>query len=92
MQHPQQQIQVKIEEEKIIYCPKCNANLFSPVFIYCLVQTPLVGQAPQLIQAPTAVKCTECGLILPMTQLNEFTKEKLKEKMDEQRERNSIIQ
>lgn len=71
--------QQKISDLDIVFCPKCNCNLFSPVFVYAYIPSdiPVIDQPKVLSQCLTAFKCAECGQIIPHSQFAEFTLEKI---------------
>ena len=70
---------VSVADKDIVYCPKCNCNLFSPCFVYAYVPSniPVIDQPKVLSQCLAAFKCADCGQVIPQSQFCEFTQEKL---------------
>jgi hypothetical protein len=71
--------QANVQDKDIVYCPKCNCNLFTPCFVYAYVPSniPVIDQPKVLSQCLAAFKCADCGQVIPQSQFSEFTQEKL---------------
>jgi hypothetical protein len=76
MQAPHKPATTQPTADDIVFCPKCNMNLFAPLSVYAITKNDLIGEQ-QLSQSLTAIQCCECRTVLPLSQLNEFTKAQL---------------
>ncbi len=88
-----------VSDRDIVFCPKCNCNLFSPVFVYAYIpgDIPAVINQPKVLsQCLTAFKCAECGQVIPHSQFADFTLEKIQAsrevgaKQDDSQEANEV--
>ncbi len=86
MQAPNKPTTVQPTANDIIFCPKCNMNLFAPLFVYAVTKSDLIGENQALSQSLTAIQCCECKTVLPLSQLNEFTKSQLEKTANTQQE------
>jgi hypothetical protein len=77
MQAPHLPVTAQPTADDIIFCPKCNMNLFAPLSVYAVTKNNLIGEQQALSQSLTAIQCCECQTILPLSQLSEFTKAQL---------------
>jgi hypothetical protein len=85
MQAPHKPATTQPTADDIVFCPKCNMNLFAPLSIYAITKNDLIGEQ-QLSQSLTAIQCCECRTVLPLSQLNEFTKAQLEKSAAAQQE------
>jgi len=86
MQAPHLPATAQPTADDIIFCPKCNMNLFAPLSVYAVTKNNLIGEQQALSQSLTAVQCCECKTVLPLSQLNEFTKAQLEKSAQAQQE------
>lgn len=90
MQAPHKARTVSPTHEQIVFCPKCNLNLFSPVYTYAITSGEIIDAPPILSQSLEACKCGGCGTIIPIAQMPEFTLANLKKYAEEQKAKEAM--